>query len=128
MWPYGKRPLQLRMVGIACCVLLSRALNVLVPRQLGILVNTLGIGNTTSAYSALAFYILFNWIQSNMSVFHDVLWGPVEIYARGSLECASYNHVMSLSCDFHDTKQSGEMFEAINQGSSVVVSVLLYIA
>lgn len=35
------------------------------------------------------------------------------------LSCAAYAHVMSQSSDFHDSKQSGKLFETIRWGNSI---------
>ena len=40
--------------------------------------------------------------------------------ARQAINTASYNHIMGLSCEFHDSKQSGELYTAMQQGRSVI--------
>lgn len=47
------------------------------------------------------------------------LWLPVEQYAHKAIETAAYSHIMGLSCDFHDNKQSGELYKSIEQGDSI---------
>lgn len=47
------------------------------------------------------------------------LWLPVEQYAQKAITTAAYNHIMGLSCDFHDNKQSGELYKSIDQGDSI---------
>ena len=39
---------------------------------------------------------------------------------QATLKTAAYNHIMSLSRDFHTEKQSGEIFRAVEQGSSIL--------
>ena len=43
VWPVHSKSLQFRAVLVGCCLLASNALNVLVPRQLGIMVD--GVNN-----------------------------------------------------------------------------------
>lgn len=112
--------MQLRLAGVGFCLLAGRVLNILIPRQLGIVVNELGAGEMAGSFSALAFYILFGSISANLGMLRQWLWLPIEMNASSAVQRASYNHIMDLSCDFHDSKQSGDMFQAIAQGDSIV--------
>lgn len=47
------------------------------------------------------------------------LWLPLEQYAYDSLSTASHAHLMSLSSDFHDSKTSSDLTQAVNGGRSV---------
>ena len=38
---------------------------------------------------------------------------------QAALKTAAYNQIMDLSRDFHTEKQSGELFAAVEQGSSI---------
>ncbi|KAL9118419.1 MAG: hypothetical protein Q9187_005037 [Circinaria calcarea] len=122
IWPSKRWDLHLNMVGIGFCLLCVRALNVLVPRQLGIVINSLGHDNGNSAFLQLCFYIGLYWASSGAGIMalKNWLYIPIELNAVKSIKMASYNHIMGLSCDFHDSKQSGELYTAMHQGSSVV--------
>ncbi|MGI4811792.1 MAG: ABC transporter transmembrane domain-containing protein, partial [Janthinobacterium lividum] len=117
------------MIGVAVCLIAERALNILIPRQLGIIVNLLG-GKDAGSFKALGFYVLFTWLNSWSGIqgLRNWLWIPVESNARRCLETASYNHIMDLSCDFHDDKKSGELYSAMKQGTSLIdmLETLLY--
>ena len=47
------------------------------------------------------------------------LWIPVEQYSYDALNTASHAHIMSLSSDFHDSKTSSDILQAMRGGSSV---------
>ena len=96
--------------------------NVLVPRQLGIVVNSLGVGSGQSAFVALSIYIVLSWASSSAGLLGLKKWlfVPIRLNARRAIRTASYNHIMELSCDFHDSKRSGEIYQAIWQGESVL--------
>ncbi|MCJ1473824.1 hypothetical protein MMC13_002476 [Lambiella insularis] len=130
IWPTRKYRLQVNMVGVGMCIAALRVLNVLVPRQLGILVNSLGHTGISRPFVELSIYICLASLESHagVSALKTYLWLPVEIYAHQSIDSASYDHIMSLSCDFHDNKQSGELYTAMSQGRSVIelLETLLY--
>lgn len=47
------------------------------------------------------------------------LWLPLEQYSYDALSTASHAHIMSLSSDFHDSKTSSDLSQAIAGGRSV---------
>lgn len=69
----------------------------------------------------ISLYILYSWLNSGAGIFalKNYFWLPVEQYAYKAISTASYNHVMNLSSDFHDSKRSGELYQTINLGHSV---------
>ena len=122
LWPYGRPTLQLRMVGVGLCVLAGRALTILAPNQLGVLTNALGRRSPSDSFTALLIYTILAWLNSyaGLEWLRQILWLPVESNAEQQLEIASYNHIMELSCDFHDQKNSGELYTSMYQGESIV--------
>ena len=77
VWPSNQRRLQLNMLGVALCLSFERALNVLEPRQFGIVLDRLSHGRIPIAEAAL--YIFYRWIQSSaLSPVRQMLWLPVE--------------------------------------------------
>jgi ABC-type transport system involved in Fe-S cluster assembly fused permease/ATPase subunit len=44
---------------------------------------------------------------------------PLDQYSHRTLTTAAYNHVMSLSYDFHSNKKTGEIWSSITQGRAV---------
>jgi ABC-type transport system involved in Fe-S cluster assembly fused permease/ATPase subunit len=53
------------------------------------------------------------------------LWRPLEQYATQALNTAAHAHVMGLSSDFHDSKESADINQAVHQGHSVTELVEL---
>ena len=47
------------------------------------------------------------------------LWLPIEQYSYDALSTASHSHIMSLSSDFHDSKTSSDLTQAVHGGRSV---------
>ena len=130
IWPFNRPLLQLNIIGVGLCVLAARVWTVLIPLQLGYLVNALGTGSLSQAFAALGWYALVKLLGSSAgtSTLHSLLWIPVRSNAAERLRTASYDHIMDLSSDFHDSKRSGELYQAMHQGSSMVnlLSTVLY--
>ena len=130
IWPQDKPMLKLNIIGVGLCILVERALTALKPLGLGAVANYLAKGEAKGAFIALGIYAVLRWLDSSAGItgLRSLLWLPVEINAYTKLDTASYDHVMSLSCDFHDSKQSGELYQSISQGQSVVTLLdsLLY--
>ncbi|KAL8751046.1 MAG: hypothetical protein Q9184_006201, partial [Pyrenodesmia sp. 2 TL-2023] len=120
IWPSRQPRLYLNMTGCALCLLGGRALNIMVPYQLGVVITILTYG-TGSVYKAIALYILLLWTNSTygFEMLRNFLWLPLERYSNIAISTAAFNQIMELSSDFHDSKQSGELFQVINHGSSI---------
>ncbi|CUS14767.1 unnamed protein product [Tuber aestivum] len=122
LWPSEDRRLQASMVMVAFCLLAERGLNALVPHQLGVVTNSLSAGNGISIpWLQVSIYVVFRWLDSGSGIpaLHRYLWIPVDQYASRSITTAAYNHVMSLSHDFHTNKKSVEIYSSVRQGRSV---------
>ena len=122
LWPKNLR-LQLHFPALACTVLADRAVNVAVPIMLGKLVNSLGDAEhiTNAPWIMISLYIMVRLLgsQTGITLVRNLLWQPVEKNARIQLSVAGYNHVMNMSCDFHDSKASGRMWQTLHRGLSI---------
>ena len=118
------------MISVGLCLVAVRVLNVLVPRQLGLLVNSLGHANSVQPFMELSIFVGLSLLDSSIGIeaLRAYLWLSVENQAYKSIDNASFNHIMSLSSDFHDSKQSGELYQAMHQGRSVIelLETMLY--
>lgn len=119
IWPYRNRRLLLNVVGVVLCLIATRFLKVLGPRQLAIVINSLRPGYLP--VSEILLYILFNFIESSgiEDSIRGLLWYPIEANARKTLSTSAYSRVMELSRDYHDNKKSGELYKSIEQGTAV---------
>lgn len=120
VWPSREPVLYLNIAGVVLCLLCVRVLRVLGPRQIGIVVNALAVGGYMP-YREIAVYVVLTIVmsQGGLDSIRSLLWLPLEQYSYRTLKTASYNHVMNLSCEFHDNKQSGELYKSIEQGNSI---------
>lgn len=121
IWPSRNLRLQLHMVGIVLCLVAIRCLNVLAPRQLGIVINGFGTSPGHLPVADLVLYLFFDWLTASSitGTIKDYLWLAVEQNAHKAIVTATFNHIMGLSCNFHDNKKSGELYMSMSQGSAV---------
>ncbi|KAI9724419.1 MAG: hypothetical protein M1812_000487 [Candelaria pacifica] len=121
VWPSKDRFLQARMVLVGICLLLTRVLNVLVPRQLGIITNALAAGGAHGPWLDVFLFAIFSLLNSSAGVggLKTYLWAPVEQYSYRALSTAAYNQIMELDSEFHNSKKTGDLFASIHQGRSV---------
>ena len=129
LWPPRSREFQTRILGVCLCLLCARALNVLEPRQFGIVIDRLSLSRSQVPLQEFGLWALFGWFR--YSVLREIrawIWLPVEQYAEGSIKTASYNRIMDLSRDFHTTKKSAQLYTAISQGNSLksIAEVLFF--
>lgn len=116
--------LQAKFLGVCLCLLCTRALNLLEPRQLGIVIDKIGTSGNHVPIAEVILWIFYRWIDSSVvSQIKYMLWLPLEQYTDGSLKKAAYNQIMGLSRDFHTEKRSGELYTSIEQGHSLTLMV-----
>ena len=70
----------------------------------------------------LCLFVVLRWAVSSTGLYavKDSLYIPVELNCYQAIQTAAYNHILGLSADFHDSKQSGELFQSVHQGISVI--------
>ncbi|TVY17749.1 Heavy metal tolerance protein [Lachnellula arida] len=125
VWPTRDRSLQLRTIFVGVCLLLTNALNVLVPNQLGVMVDKLTKYSTgdhsQQIWLAITIYAVLRFISSGGCIgwVQRWLWIPVEQYSYNALSTASHAHIMGLSSDFHDNTSSSDIIQAMRGGNSI---------
>ena len=120
--PPKRWDLLLNVFGVVLCLGGIRALNILAPRQLGIVINTLGSAEGRIPVGEILLYVTYTWAASSagLSALRQILWLPIEQSAYQKLTTTAYTHIMMLSCDFHDSKQTGELYQSLRQGDGIV--------
>jgi ABC-type bacteriocin/lantibiotic exporter with double-glycine peptidase domain len=120
-----RKGLQARAVLVGVCLLVTNALNVLVPNQMGVMIDSLTKYNdgdhSRNIWLPVAIYITFRFLNSGACIgwIQKWLWMPVEQYSYQALSTASHAHIMTLSSDFHDSKTSSDLIQAVQGGRSV---------
>ena len=121
IWPIGHLSLQLRAVLVGVCLLAGNAFNVLIPRQLGYVIDCLSGERQGSPWTQVAFLLALKWLYSEagLHMLRTWLWMPVEYYSVEEIDKAAYAHILNLSCDFHDSKSASDLVQAISKGESI---------
>lgn len=121
IWPVKHRSLQLRVVLVGLCLLAMNFINVLIPRQLGIIMDSLSGANGKNPWNEVLIFAGLKLVASEagLSLLRQWLWIPVEYYSFGAISTAAYSHVLNLSSDFHDSKSSSDIMMAISCGQSI---------
>lgn len=121
--PRKDRMVQGCFVIIAFCLIAGRALSILVPRQLGLLTDELTTTATTGVapWRTLGLWMLFASLRSGagLPLLEAIAKLPVQQYGYKMIATTAFRHVMHLSMDFHNEKNSGELIRAIEQGTNL---------
>ncbi|KAK4459845.1 P-loop containing nucleoside triphosphate hydrolase protein [Cladorrhinum samala] len=120
LWP--KDSVLYQAIVVVCLVLLicQRIVNLMVPLQLGVLVESLGYGQIP--YRDIVLYVVYRALQGNQGAIgaaRAVLWIPVSQSLFRRLSCAAFEHVLGLSLDFHLGKKIGEVTSALSRGAAM---------
>lgn len=102
---------------ITClCLVGDRILNVLVPLQLGIVVNELS--ERKVPYRSLAIWLLLNLLsgESGLGLVQQLASIPIKQFSYRQISNAAFGHVMNLGMDFHSERDSAEVMRAVEQG------------
>ncbi|KAK0104792.1 hypothetical protein ONS95_005061 [Cadophora gregata] len=125
VWPYHNRFLQFRAVLVGFCLLATNALNVLVPNQMGVMIDSLTSyhngDKSSSIWLPIAIYAALRFVSGGAGIgwLKTWLWMPLEQYSYNALSTAAHAHLMSLSSDFHENKNSSDLTQAVHGGRTV---------
>ncbi|KAG4305824.1 hypothetical protein PORY_000734 [Pneumocystis oryctolagi] len=138
IWP--KNILSLQIIVFFCFILLliSRYINVLTPYQLGIITDQLitnmddkgiitdqlitNMDDKGNIWISVLLFMFYRFLQGNMGLVSSLrshLWIPINQYAYKNLSVKAFEHIHSLSLDFHLSKKTGEIMSALDHGSSI---------
>ncbi|KAH9886803.1 hypothetical protein F4778DRAFT_439544 [Xylariomycetidae sp. FL2044] len=121
IWPVGNRRLQTHAALVGVCLLANNGLNFLIPRQYGMVMDSLSGVSGKNPWVQVAIFAGLRLLSSEagISLIRQLLWLPVEYYSREAMTMAAFSHVMSLSSEFHDSKSTSDTIVAISRGDSI---------
>ncbi|GAM85402.1 hypothetical protein ANO11243_034090 [Dothideomycetidae sp. 11243] len=124
LWPAKDRRLQIVVVICFLIMIVQRVIQVLVPYQAGVITDQLskGAGAGNIPWTSICLFILYRVLQGNNGVLgaiRSTIWVPVSQYSFRELSIASFEHVHSLSLDFHLGKKTGEVLSALGKGNAI---------
>jgi ABC-type transport system involved in Fe-S cluster assembly fused permease/ATPase subunit len=106
---------------VGLCLLGGNFVGLLMPRQLGIVMDSLNKVNDKDPWVQVLIFAALQLVNSSGGLDHlrARLWLPVEVYSFQALTTAAYSHVLNLSSDFHDEKSSSDIMTAMGAGGSL---------
>ncbi|KAI0798412.1 P-loop containing nucleoside triphosphate hydrolase protein [Xylaria sp. FL0064] len=121
IWPQNSRDLQIRIVLTGLCILANNGINLLVPRQYGILIDYLRTSLGKNPWPDVALFMALRLLSSEagIQIVQKMLWRLVEEYWEKALTTAAFSHIMHLSADFHDSTDPTDLQMAIMSGNSI---------
>jgi ABC-type transport system involved in Fe-S cluster assembly fused permease/ATPase subunit len=124
IWPSKDRKLQISFVFCFVIVTIQRAIQILVPLQVGKITTVLAgdAGPVRMPWAAIGVYVLYRVFQGSnglLGAARQVLWIPIEQYSYRELSVAAFEHVHMLSLEFHLGKKTGEVLSALGKGASL---------
>jgi len=120
LWPKGVKSLVCLAV-VIFDVIFNRFFSVLLPRQIGIIVDKMAARNFTRIWVDILVWGFLHWVRSpwGLPLCGIMAIDVVQRNSRRSLHNLAFSHVMNLSMDFHSNKKSGEIQKSIEQAASV---------
>ncbi|KAF2151661.1 putative vacuolar ABC heavy metal transporter [Myriangium duriaei CBS 260.36] len=122
LWPSKDRRLQIVVVICFVIMIIQRGIQVLVPNQAGRITDDLNGGENGIPWKSICLFILYRLLQGNnglLGAIRSTIWVPVSQYSFRELSIASFEHVHSLSLDFHLGKKTGEVLSALGKGNAI---------
>ncbi|KAH8890046.1 hypothetical protein GQ53DRAFT_747572 [Thozetella sp. PMI_491] len=117
--PRKDRKVQFCIVISILCLAAVRVLQIMVPLQLGRVIDSILAGR--AAYADLGLWLLLELVngESGLGMVADLAKIPIKQYSYRQITNAAFHHVLSLSVDFHADKDSAEVMKAIEQGEAL---------
>ncbi|PGG96747.1 hypothetical protein AJ80_09791 [Polytolypa hystricis UAMH7299] len=112
IWPSKQPQLQLCYAAIACCLFLERIFNILIPLQMGSIIDNLG--QRILPWREIVIYRALSWFRSyGLTTLRSWARIPLDNYVYKKVQTELFNQIMGLSGDFHDSKSSAELSQTI---------------
>lgn len=122
----GAPQLRLRLITSVLIAFVAKGFGVIGPLFLGAGVNRLAAGQDAAVQALLAFAaVVVGWqvlrLLSGAAPFlSDLVFAPVTFAAQNRASVETFDHALSLSLEFHQSKQSGTLVRIIDRGSRAV--------
>ena len=132
LWPRKQPKIQLYLFLIGLLIAAERVFNVLIPRQEGIIVDKLtqvyGTGDLPWKEVAVWFFLKFLDSRTTLGMLQRYFEFHLDNWSSKQMTDLVFRHIMSLSMDFHVSKDSGELIRAVEQGNSLnnLIRMLLF--
>ncbi|KAL2070361.1 hypothetical protein VTL71DRAFT_13387 [Oculimacula yallundae] len=117
--PRKDRKVQICLLINLLSMIINRFLNILIPRQLGIVTDKILAKEVP--YQALGIWLALKLVgdECGLELVQNLAKIPIKQFSVRQISIASFNHVMNLGMDFHSDRDSAEVMKAIEQGGAL---------
>ncbi len=115
--------LRIRLAAALLLVLAGKALGVWAPLMLGQAINLLAEGRSLPQQAGIGFvglivgWILIRLVSSLAPQIRDLIFMPISQAAQARAAAETFAHALSLSVEFHQSKQTGSLARTIDRGA-----------
>lgn len=115
--------LKVRLTAALALVLAGKGLGVLAPLLMGHAINALAAGRGLAEQTAIAatgFILMWSAIRLFSGLapqVRDAIFAPVSQAAQATAAAETFAHALSLSVDYHQSKQTGSLARVIDRGA-----------
>lgn len=124
--PYKPGPARNWFAMMMACSMAQRALVVLIPRQMGIVVDKLSTSFSPEQLPMrdFAIYLLLHFpLQFGVDWAKSTSDSKLRAILSGDLKIAAFGHIMDLSMDYHCKKSTGTVMRAMEYGAELMYTV-----
>ncbi|KAF1812774.1 hypothetical protein P152DRAFT_396283 [Eremomyces bilateralis CBS 781.70] len=123
VFPVKERRIMVFLVLRGILTVVDLLIDLLIPLQLGILTNKLTevTGTGVVPWKDISIWMGLQFLRGPLFIqmAQQLLLTVVSIWQSVALKTFTFNHIMSLSMEFHNDKASGEVTQAISQGEAL---------
>jgi ABC-type transport system involved in Fe-S cluster assembly fused permease/ATPase subunit len=122
LWPRNDFWGKVCVLVMAIDMIQNRFLNILVPRQIGIITTKLTQGQSfMDVLGDILLWLVFHYLGSfaGISLLRSAATTYIENYSYTAICDLAFGHVMDLSMDFHSNKDSGEVLRSVEQANAL---------
>lgn len=119
--PRGHRKIQVCYAVLGLQILWTRVENILIPHQLGVVIEKLSESPAMPPWKDILIWMTLLWLSSNAGLnwIRSYARARVHNFSRKRVKITVLEHIMSLSKDFHDKQNVGEVQKAVEQGRGI---------
>lgn len=125
LWPRDEPRLRVFIVLAFVCLVVSKALNVLVPLALKAAIDSLAAGRLP--VGPVLCYGAFRFLTDSTKEARDCLYNYAATAASRKISLRVFTHVQCLSLRFHLNRKTGAVLRAVSRGSAAYADLLRYV-
>ncbi|KAH6692496.1 P-loop containing nucleoside triphosphate hydrolase protein [Plectosphaerella plurivora] len=120
IFPRGNYTVYLCVLVHAILLIASRFLHYLIPRQLGIVTDEALAGNAPWRPLILWSFMSLLGGEAGVGFIQGLAKIPIQQASYKAITAAAFDHILTLSMDFHTEHDSAEVVKAVEQGNALV--------